>query len=117
MIGLHWGGSKAGPAGWLVSVLVAVLFFGSGGNLLLVAWGKAVLLAWFVLYIIWMALFLYHTVNEAGVIAVIGEELPSLARDRPAQALLIAWLFGSFLQGATGFGLPAAVVAPLLLGM
>jgi lactate permease len=94
-----------------------VLFFGSGGNLLLVAWGKAVLLAWFVLYIIWMALFLYHTVNEAGVIAVIGEELPSLARDRPAQALLIAWLFGSFLQGATGFGVPAAVVAPLLLGM
>lgn len=117
MIGLHWGGSKAGPAGWLVSVLVALLFFGAGGKLLLVAWGKAVLLAWFVLYIIWMALFLYHTVNEAGVIAIIGEELPGLAQDRPAQALLIAWLFGSFLQGATGFGVPAAVVAPLLLGM
>jgi lactate permease len=117
MIALHWSGSKAGPAGWLVSVLVAVLFFGAGGNLLLVAWAKAVLLAWFVLYIIWMALFLYHTVNEAGVITVIGEELPGLAQDRPAQALLIAWLFGSFLQGATGFGVPAAIVAPLLLGM
>ncbi len=117
MIGLHWGGSKAGPAGWLVSILVAVLFFGAGSKLLLVAWAKALLLAWFVLYIIWMALFLYHTVNEAGVIAVIGEELPGLAQDKPAQALLIAWLFGSFLQGATGFGVPAAVVAPLLLGM
>ena len=117
MIGRNWGGSKAGPAGWAVSVLVAVLFFGAGGNLLLVAWGKAVLLAWFVLYIIWMALLLYHTVNEAGVIILIGEELPGLAQDKPAQALLIAWLFGSFLQGATGFGVPAAVVAPLLLGM
>ena len=117
MIGRHWGGSKAGPAGWAVSVLVAVLFFGAGGSLLLVAWGKALLLAWFVLYIIWMALLLYHTVNEAGAIVMIGEELPGLAKDRPAQALLIAWLFGSFLQGATGFGVPAAVVAPLLLGM
>ncbi len=117
MIGRHWGGSKAGPVGWAVSVLVAVLFFGAGTDLLLVAWGKALLLAWFVLYIIWMALLLYHTVNEAGAIAMIGEELPGLAQDRPAQALLIAWLFGSFLQGATGFGVPAAVVAPLLLGM
>ena len=117
MIGRHWGGSKAGPVGWAVSVLVAVLFFGAGPDLLLVAWGKALLLAWFVLYIIWMALLLYHTVNEAGAIAMIGEELPGLAQDRPAQALLIAWLFGSFLQGATGFGVPAAVVAPLLLGM
>ena len=117
MIGRRWGGSKAGPAGWAMSVLIAVLFFGAGGNLLLVAWVKALLLAWFVLYIIWMALLLYHTVNEAGAIAMIGEELPGLAQDRPAQALLIAWLFGSFLQGATGFGVPAAVVAPLLLGM
>ncbi len=83
----------------------------------LVAWAKAILLAFFVLYIIWMALLLYHTVNEAGVITAIGQEMPGIAHDRPAQALLLAWIFGSFLQGATGFGVPAAVVAPLLLGM
>lgn len=117
MVGRGWGGSKAGPAGWMTSVVVTLLFFGGGGQLLLVAWGKAVLLALFVLYIIWMALFLYQTVNEAGVIGVIGQEMPGLAQDKPAQALLLAWVFGSFLQGATGFGVPAAVVAPLLLGL
>jgi lactate permease len=117
MIGRHWGGSKAGPAGWLVAVIAAVLFFGAGLQLLLVAWTKAILLALFVLYIIWMALLLYHTVNEAGVIAAIGQEMPGIAHDKPAQALLLAWIFGAFLQGATGFGVPAAVVAPLLLGM
>ena len=58
----------------------------------------------FVLYIIWMALLLYHVVNEAGAIAVIGRALPGLAEDRPAQALLLGWVFGSFLQGASGFG-------------
>lgn len=116
MIGRKWGGSKAGIAGWITSVLVAVLFFGAGISLLFVAWIKAILLAFFVLYIIWMALLLYHTVNEAGAITAIGIELPGIAPDKPAQALLLAWIFGSFLQGATGFGVPAAVVAPLLVG-
>jgi len=56
-------------------------------------------------------------VNEAGAIQVIGRELPGLAADPPAQALLLGWVFGSFLQGASGFGVPAAVVAPLLFGL
>lgn len=117
MVGRNWGGSKAGPAGWATAVLVSLLFFGAGWQLLLVAWGKAIFLSLFVLYIIWMALLFYHTVNEAGVISSIGKELPGLAQDKPAQALLLAWIFGSFLQGATGFGVPAAVVAPLIVGL
>ena len=117
MAGRHVGGSKAGPIGWLAAAVIAVLFFGANLQLLLVSAGRALLLALFVLYIIWMALLLYNVVNEAGAIAVIGKRLPDLAPDRPGQALLLAWIFGSFLQGASGFGVPAAVVAPLLLGL
>ncbi len=117
MIGRGWGGAQAGTAGWISAVIVSVLFFGATAEMLAVSFGKAVLLALFVLYVIWMALALYHTVNEAGGIAAIGRELPTVAHDRPAQALLLAWIFGSFLQGATGFGVPAAVVAPLLVGL
>ena len=117
MIGRRWGGSKAGPAGWLAAVLIAVISFGAGPQLFLVAWGRSLLLALFVLYIIWMALLFYHTVNDAGAIRVLRDELPRFAPDRPAQALLLAWIFGAFLQGASGFGVPAAVVAPLLLGL
>ena len=117
MIGRNWGGSKAGPVGWLTAILVSVIVFGTGPQLLLVAFGRSLLLAFFVLYIIWMALLLYHVVNEAGAISVIGSELPGLAHDRPSQALLLGWVFGSFLQGASGFGVPAAVVAPLLVGL
>lgn len=117
MIGRNWGGSRAGPAGWLAAVVLAVAVFGADGLLLLVALGRGLLLALYVLYIIWMALLLYHVVNDAGAIDVIGRELPALAPDRAAQALLLAWVFGSFLQGASGFGVPAAVVAPLLVGL
>lgn len=117
MIGRNWGGSEAGGAGWGTAVFISLIFFGANVPLLLIAAGRAIFLSLFVLYIIWMALLLYHAVNEAGVITAIGQELPKLAGARPAQALLLSWVFGSFLQGATGFGVPAAVVAPLLVGL
>lgn len=117
MIGRNWEGSKAGVMGWATAVLISLLFFGGNIPLLLIAAGRAIFLSLFVLYIIWMALLLYHVVNEAGVITAIGQELPKLAGSRPAQALLLSWVFGSFLQGATGFGVPAAVIAPLLVGL
>lgn len=117
MIGRNWSGSQAGPMGWLTAVLVALFVFGGNVSLLFVSVGKAVLLSLYVLYIIWMALLLYHVVNDAGAIQAIGQELPNLASDKAVQALLLAWVFGSFLQGASGFGVPAAVVAPLLVGL
>ena len=117
MLGLRWGGSKAGPAGWLAALLISWLFFGAGGELLAYAQLRALLLALYVLYIIWAALLLYHVVNEAGAIEAIGSQLTELTSDRGKLVLLLGWTFGSFLQGASGFGVPAAVVAPLLVGL
>lgn len=117
MIGRNWGGSKAGPIGWLSAIIISVVIFGANIKLIVVATGRSFLLAFFVLYIVWMALLLYHVVNEAGAIEIIGQELPGLAKDKSSQALLLGWVFGSFLQGASGFGVPAAVVAPLLVGL
>ena len=117
MMWRNWGGAKAGPAGFVVALVVSLLFFGANLPLILVSIGKAFLLALFVLYIIWMALLFYHVVDDAGVIAAMSSAVGGLARNRASQALLVAWLFGSFLQGASGFGVPAAVVAPLLLGL
>jgi lactate permease len=117
MLGLRWGGVKAGPVGWLVALLVASVRFGAGPELLLYAQLKGLLLTLFVLYIIWMALLFYHTVDEAEAVEVIGLGLPRLTADRAFQALLLGWVFSAFLQGAGGFGVPVAVVAPLLVGL
>jgi lactate permease len=117
MVGLRWGGAKAGPAGWLAALLLAWLVFGAGGELLGYAQVRALFLALYVLYIIWAALLLYHVVNEAGAIEAIGAQLSQLTTDQGMLALLLGWTFGSFLQGASGFGVPAAVVAPLLVGL
>ena len=117
MVGAGWGGGKAGSAGFLVALALSLTAFGGDAHLALVAIGKSVLLAIDVLYIVWMALFFYNVTNEAGTVGLIGRSLPRLTSDRAAQSLLISWIFVSLLQGVGGFGVPIAVVAPLLVGL
>ena len=117
MVGLGWGGSRAGMAGFIVALVLSLTVFGGDLALAVVAIGKSVFLAADVLYIVWMALFFYNVTKEAGTVALIGRSLPRLTSDRAAQSLLISWVFVSLLQGVGGFGVPVAVVAPLLVGL
>jgi len=117
MLGFRWGGARAGPAGWLAALFIAYGWFGAGWELLAYAQLKAALLTLFVLYIIWPALLFYRVADEAGVIEAIGSALTHLTRDRALQALLLGWVFSAFLQSIGGFGVPVAIVAPLLVGL
>ena len=117
MVGLRWGAARAGGAGYLVALLIAILFFGAGPELLAYAHAKALLLSVDVLLIIWAAFLVYRVADEAGAIRVIGQALPHLTNDKGMQALIIGWVFASFLQGVGGFGVPVAVVAPILVGL
>jgi lactate permease len=117
MIGYRWGAARAGAAGYLAAFFIASVFFGAGADALAFAHTKAIILSVDVLLIIWAAFLLYRVAEDAGAIKTIGRLLPSLTRDRGMQALLIGWVFASFLQGAGGFGVPVAVTAPLLIGL
>lgn len=117
MVGFRWGATRAGGVGYLSALLIAFLAFGAGAQLLAFAHTRALLLTLDVLYIIWAAFLLYRVADEAGVIRTIGEALPHLTADRGMQALIIGWVFASFLQGVGGFGVPVAVIAPILVGL
>jgi lactate permease len=117
MLRFRWGGAKAGMVGWIVALLLAVFCFGAGWQVLALAQLKGLLLALFVLYITWAALFFYRVTDEAGALSAIGAGLPRLTPDRGLQALLLGWIFGAFLQGVSGFGVPVAIIAPLLVGL
>ena len=117
MTGLRMGGAKAGPAGWLVALLIAVLRFGAGGELLLYAHLRALVLTIDVVLIVWAALALYQVVYAAGALDVIARWFGGLTGDSVLRVLLTGWVFASFLQGVGGFGVPIAVTAPLLVGL
>jgi lactate permease len=114
MVGFNWGGAKAGGVAWLVAIAAAFAGFGAGPELLAYSQTKAILLALWVLYIIWAALFLFQVVSEAGGIRVIGDTLVRVTQDRVLQLMILAWCFTGFLQGFAGFGVPVAIVAPLM---
>lgn len=70
-----------------------------------------------VLYIIFGAILLLSLLKFSGAIGIIRRSFGEINPDRRVQVILIAWLFGSFLEGAAGFGTPAAIVAPLMLAL
>ena len=117
MVGYRWGAARAGSAGYLSAFFIAFLFFGTNFKVMAFAHTRAILLSFDVLLIVWSAFLLYQVADEAGAIKIIGESLPYLTKDKGMQAILIGWVFASFLQGAGGFGVPVAVTAPLLIGL
>ncbi len=117
MVGFRWKTSRAGGLGYLAALLISWIWFGINIETLAYAHAKAVFLIMDVLLIIWTAFLLYRVVAEAGGIAVLSTTLPHLTGDKGMQALLIGWIFASFLQGVGGFGVPTAVIAPILVGL
>jgi len=72
---------------------------------------------WPVSWIIITALFIYNLSVKTGQFEVIKNSLASITDDRRMQALLIAFSFGAFIEGAAGFGTPVAITAAMLMGL
>src|ERR1035437_4325519 len=68
-------------------------------------------------WIILNAIFIYNLSVETGQFAVLQKQLSGVSRDRRIQALLIAFSFGAFIEGAAGFGAPVAISGALLIGL
>ncbi len=117
MLGPRWGAHKAGPAAWLAGVIVAWLAFGLTPDVLWVSQARGLLLALYVLAVLWPALLLYNIVDRAGGIRAIAAGLERSVGDRGLLLLLLAWAFSALLEGLAGFGLPVAVVSPMLVSL
>lgn len=70
-----------------------------------------------IFWIVITAIFLYNMTVETGQFEVIKDSIASITDDRRLQALLIAFAFGAFLEGAAGFGTPVAISAGMLVGL
>lgn len=123
---LRWSAAKAGLVGLAATVAGAIGFFGFGTRIqveqgvtgALVGTGaEAAFSAVDILWIILPALSLYELQRRSGAIDVIRMGLMSLSSDKTLLAIVIAWFFASFMEGAAGFGTPIALAAPLLVSL
>ncbi|MBU2863067.1 L-lactate permease [Reinekea forsetii] len=75
------------------------------------------IIAFTIVWIVFGAIVLLNTLKISGALFVIREGFMGITSDRRIQLVIIGWLFVSFLEGASGFGTPAAIVAPLLVAL
>jgi lactate permease len=94
-----------GVYGMPVKLAVSSSLMGAAFGLLPIAW------------IVYWAVVLYRLTLETGNFEVIKDSIGSLTADRRLQAMLIAFAFGAFIEGAAGFGTPVAVAAAMLTGL
>ena len=101
-----------------LAVLVAIFAYGMPTELALLATADGMLFGlWPVIWIVITAVFLYNLSVKTGQFEVIKNSLASITDDRRLQALLIAFSFGAFIEGAAGFGTPVAITAAMLAGL
>lgn len=114
---LRWPAKRAMPISYLVVVVIALAVWKVSFNVVAAATIQGLIITFTLLYIIFGALLLLNTLTESGGANRIKSGFISISADRRVQAIIIGWLFGSFIEGSSGFGTPAAVVAPLMVAL
>ena len=117
MLGFQWGAAKAAPIGYAIAFLTAIILYKATPMVLLVEAGKGLWSAFTVLLVVWPAILIYQVSDHVGAFQVFRKGMQKFTPNELLQIILIGWVFVSFLQGITGFGVPVAVGAPLLVGL
>ncbi|GLQ73919.1 L-lactate permease [Vibrio penaeicida] len=117
LVGLNWPAKKAMPVAFGLTVVIALLFWDMSTNRVLASIFQGLGITVSVLWIVFGAIFLLNTLKHTGAISVIRNGFTNISPDRRVQAIIIAWCFGSFIEGASGFGTPAAIAAPLMVAI
>jgi lactate permease len=101
-----------------IAVLIAIIIYRMPVKLALLSSVHGAMYGFFpICWIIIAAVFLYNITVKSGQFEIIKNFMASVTSDRRLQALLIAFSFGSFLEGTAGFGTPVAITAAMMVGL
>lgn len=117
LIGLRWPARRAMPLVFLVTAAIGLLAWDMSFTRILASTLQGLIITLGLLWIIFGAILLLNTLKHSGGITAIRAGFATISPDRRIQAIIIAWLFGCFIEGASGFGTPAAIAAPLLVAI
>ena len=111
-------GYQAGFATVIVATLVAYFTYGMPFSFIGASFVQGFVQGmWPIAWIIVAAIFLYKLSVKSGSFEVIKQSVMTITPDHRIQVILIGFCFGSFLEGAIGFGGPVAITAALLVGL
>lgn len=110
-----WPAIKAMPLTYIITLIIAIFILNISLLLILASFLKGTFIALEIMLIIFGAVFFIEILKEKGQIKNIQSLLSVISEDARVQAIIIAFLFGSLIEGIAGFGTPAALAAPLLV--
>ena len=113
----RWPATRAMPLAFLLTCGFSLLIWQTPARQVAASVIDGLVTAASILYIVLGAVLLLNLMRESGALRVIRRSMFAISPDRRIQAILIAFLFGSFIEAAAGFGTPAAVAAPLLVAV
>ena len=117
LAGAGWPAWRAAAAGLLTALVIAVAVVGMPADAAAAAAFQGAAFGVFPIgWIVVAAMFVHRLTVESGALEVMKRSVTGLSADHRLQALLIAFSFGAFLEGAAGFGAPVAISAALLAG-
>ena len=117
LVGFRLPAKWAMPAVYLTAVVIALNVWAMPFVDVAASTVQGLFLTFDLLWIIFGAILLLKTLEQSGGVSAIRRSFHDISDDRRVQVVIIAWLFGSFIEGAAGFGTPAAVAAPLMVAM
>lgn len=117
MAAFNWPAKRALPLSWLLCVIVALAAWKMDFHHVMAYSVFGFFKAIDVLIIIFGAILILNTLKTSGGMATINNGFMGISKDRRVQAIIIGFMFGAFIEGAAGFGTPAAVAGPLLVGL
>lgn len=117
LIKCGWGATEAAPVGFVITIITGIFVYKADIVLIAAESVKGIWNALTIWLIVWTAVLLYQVGNEAKAFLIIRNGMRKLLPNELLLVLAMGWIFESFLQGITGFGVPVAVGAPLLIGI
>ena len=117
LVALRRPASQAMPFAYIVAAALALIVWEVPAVRVAAASLNGLIVAVTMLHVVFGAILLLNTMQASGALHTIRQGFTDVTPDRRVQVIIIAWLFGSFIEGSAGFGTPAAVAVPLLVGL
>jgi len=117
LVGFRVSARKTMPVTFLLTAGIALQFWEFSWLNVVASTIQSFFITFDILYIIFAAILLLNLLKYSGGVSAIRLGFAGISSDRRVQVIIIVWLFGSFIEGAAGFGTPAAIVAPLLVAL